>query len=69
MSFCRGLNLEIMYFDFVYQMAKKVRKIARKAQKPMNMEARKGEADRRVLDLKPKHLFSGKRGMGKTDRR
>lgn len=51
------------------RMAKKAKKIARKAQKPMNMEARKGEADRRNFDLKPKHLFSGKRGMGKTDRR
>lgn len=50
-------------------MGKKAKKIARKAQKPMNMEARKGEADRRVLDMKPKHLFSGKRKMGKTDRR
>lgn len=51
------------------QMAKKAKKIGRKAQKAMNMEARKGEADRRVLDMKPKHLFAGKRKMGKTDRR
>ena len=29
----------------------------------------KGEADRFIGDLKPKHLFSGKRGVGKTDRR
>ncbi|KAG5677307.1 hypothetical protein PVAND_007076 [Polypedilum vanderplanki] len=29
----------------------------------------KGEADRFIGDLKPKHLFSGKRGSGKTDRR
>lgn len=50
-------------------MAKKAKKIARKAQKFMNMDARKGEADRRVLDMKPKHLFAGKRKMGKTDRR
>lgn len=28
-----------------------------------------GEADRHVYDLKPKHLYSGKRGAGKTDRR
>merc|ERR1719452_352201 len=26
-----------------------------------------GESDRRILEKKPKHLFSGKRGMGKTD--
>jgi len=31
--------------------------------------ARKGESDRHVFDLKPKHLFSGSRGSGKTDRR
>jgi nucleolar GTP-binding protein len=29
----------------------------------------KGEADRFIGDMKPKHLFSGKRGNGKTDRR
>ena len=50
-------------------MLAKVRKIARKAQTPFNRDARKGEADRHVFDLKPKHLFSGKRKMGKTDRR
>ncbi|EAA03933.2 nucleolar GTP-binding protein 1 [Anopheles arabiensis] len=31
--------------------------------------SRKGEADRHIPDLKPKHLFAGKRGTGKTDRR
>jgi len=31
--------------------------------------ARMGEADRHVYDFKPKHLFSGQRGQGKTDRR
>ena len=34
-----------------------------------NMEARAGEADRKILCAMPKHLFAGKRGMGKTDRR
>jgi len=34
-----------------------------------NKQARKGEADRHIPDLKPKHLFSGKRGTGKTQRR
>jgi len=47
----------------------KVRKIAKKAQGKMNRDARKGEADRKIVDLKPKHLFSGKRKMGKTSRR
>uniref|UniRef100_A0A7E4ZQN6 Nucleolar GTP-binding protein 1 n=1 Tax=Panagrellus redivivus TaxID=6233 RepID=A0A7E4ZQN6_PANRE len=47
----------------------KAKKGKRKAQKPANREARKGEGDRHVFDFKPKHLFSGKRGLGKTDRR
>jgi nucleolar GTP-binding protein len=47
----------------------KAKKSKRKGQRPANMEARKGEGDRHVYDLKPKHLFSGKRGLGKTQRR
>ncbi|GMR63159.1 hypothetical protein PMAYCL1PPCAC_33354 [Pristionchus mayeri] len=47
----------------------KSRVMAKRAQKPANQESRKGEGDRRFMDLKPKHLFSGKRGNGKTDRR
>jgi len=47
----------------------KVKKVARKSQKPMQRDARKGEGDRHVFNLMPKHLFSGKRGAGKTDRR
>ena len=31
--------------------------------------AKAGEADRVIPNKMPKHLFSGKRGMGKTDRR
>lgn len=33
------------------------------------VSAKRGDSDRHVPDLKPKHLFCGKRGMGKTDRR
>lgn len=32
-----------------------------------NMNARKGEGDHHIGDSMPKHLFSGKRGIGKTD--
>jgi nucleolar GTP-binding protein len=32
-------------------------------------DAKRGEADRHVPDLKPKHLYSGKMGMGTRDRR
>ncbi|KAI9678436.1 MAG: Nucleolar GTP-binding protein 1 [Trizodia sp. TS-e1964] len=38
-------------------------------QKKMNRMARAGEADRHVSSAMPKHLFAGKRGMGKTQRR
>jgi len=34
-----------------------------------NRDARQGEGDRRVVATKPKHMFVGKRKMGKTDRR
>jgi len=47
----------------------KVDKLAMKGQAPRNKDARKGEGDRVVLTMRPKHLFSGKRGGGKTDRR
>lgn len=44
-------------------------KLGRKSVKMRNKDARKGEADRVIPTLKPKHLFSGKRGIGKTTRR
>ncbi|CAG2117705.1 unnamed protein product [Medioppia subpectinata] len=50
-------------------MRKKVRFMGKKAQTSMNRNARKGEADRKILNVKPKHLFAGKRGLGKTQRR
>lgn len=50
-------------------MAGQVRLLAKKSQRKRNLDARKGEADRHVFIAKPKHLFSGKRGIGKTDRR
>lgn len=53
----------------VFQMITKAKKIGRKAQKERNHQAKKGEGDRVILNMMPKHLFSGKRGNGKTDRR
>jgi nucleolar GTP-binding protein len=47
----------------------KIQKIRRKGEKVRNKQAKKGEADRVILNMRPKHLFSGKRGIGKTDRR
>ena len=36
---------------------------------PPPTQGRASESDRRIATKRPKHLFSGKRGMGKTDRR
>ncbi|KAJ3088155.1 Nucleolar GTP-binding protein 1 [Quaeritorhiza haematococci] len=44
-------------------------KVAKKQQRISNLYAKRGEADREITVKKPKHLFAGKRGMGKTDRR
>lgn len=46
-----------------------VESIEKSTQKPANRDARKGPGDRHVFDFKPKHLLTGKRGGGKTDRR
>lgn len=43
-------------------------KLADKAQRRMNKMAKVGEADRTIPTKMPKHLFSGKRPKGKTDR-
>ncbi|KAM9322007.1 GTP-binding protein 4 [Pholidichthys leucotaenia] len=51
------------------KMAKKVKKMMKKSQKGMNRQGRKGESDRHVFNLKPKHLLVGKRKSGPTDRR
>ncbi|KAI4228459.1 MAG: hypothetical protein L6R36_001650 [Xanthoria steineri] len=47
----------------------KADRLAKLGQKKMNRMARQGEADRHTTAALPKHLFSGKRGMGKTQRR
>ncbi|KAK2591791.1 Nucleolar GTP-binding protein 1 [Conoideocrella luteorostrata] len=47
----------------------KAERIAKLHQKKMNRMARQGEADRHTTVSLEKHLFSGKRGMGKTNRR
>ena len=50
-------------------LREKVKKLTRKSQMPRNRMARKGEGDRTIPNVMPKHLFCGKRKMGKTDRR
>ncbi|XP_029930954.1 GTP-binding protein 4 [Myripristis murdjan] len=51
------------------KMAKKAKKMMKNSQKDMNRQGKKGESDRHVFDLKPKHLLAGKRKSGTTDRR
>jgi len=48
---------------------KKVAKMKRIAERKRNRQAKKGPGDRVILNLMPKHLYSGKRGIGSTDRR
>ncbi|CAN6208380.1 unnamed protein product [Urochloa humidicola] len=48
---------------------KKAIKKSHDATRNRNKDARRGEADRVIPTLKPKHLFSGKRTLGKTSRR
>ncbi|KAI1344612.1 nucleolar GTP-binding protein [Xylariaceae sp. FL0016] len=47
----------------------KAEKQAKLSQRKMNRMARQGEADRHIGTPMPKHLFAGKRSMGKTSRR
>lgn len=47
----------------------KALKIADKKQKGRNRQGKAGEGDRVITTKMPKHLFTGKRGIGKTDRR
>lgn len=49
---------------------KRAEKLDRKAYDRVNrVSGRTGPGDNSIPDLKPKHLFSGKRGIGSTDRR
>lgn len=44
-------------------------RLAKLQRRERNRMARQGEADRHIGTSMPKHLFSGKRGLGSTDRR
>jgi len=51
-------------------MKTKLKNIAYKTQKKkIAKKGLKGEGDRFIGNKMPKHLFSGKRGIGKTSRR
>ncbi|KAK9379632.1 P-loop containing nucleoside triphosphate hydrolase protein [Kockiozyma suomiensis] len=47
----------------------KADRIEKMHRRERNRMGRAGEADRHVPDIMPKHLFAGKRGIGKTSRR
>lgn len=47
----------------------KARKIKKKDQRGYTIMGRAGESDRHIHETLPRHLFAGKRGIGKTDRR
>ena len=52
------------------EQRKKIRKMEKKVQqKAFGNLGKSGESDRHIAVKKPKHLFAGKRKMGKTDRR
>jgi len=52
------------------KQTKKLDKLKKKAdKKTFASQGKAGESDRRIQEKKPKHLFAGKRGLGKTDRR
>jgi len=52
------------------EQQKKIKKMEKKVQKKAFGNLGKGgESDRHIAVKKPRHLFAGKRGMGKTDRR
>ncbi|KAK5889532.1 hypothetical protein CesoFtcFv8_015528 [Champsocephalus esox] len=50
-------------------MVKKAKIMMKIGQRDMIRQGKKGEGDRHIYDLKPKHLFSGKRTNGTNDRR
>lgn len=45
----------------------KAERIVKMERRERNRNSKKGEADRAIGNQMPKHLFSGKRGIGKTD--
>merc|ERR1712039_961908 len=68
-SAARGRSASRMKGFANEQAANSAEKTRRKRMKLHEKLGKKGESDRHIPDLKPKHLYSGKRGIGKTDRR
>eukprot|EP00929_Paragymnodinium_shiwhaense_P002893 TRINITY_DN103209_c0_g1_i1.p1 TRINITY_DN103209_c0_g1~~TRINITY_DN103209_c0_g1_i1.p1 ORF type:complete len:645 (-),score=222.05 TRINITY_DN103209_c0_g1_i1:242-2176(-) len=51
------------------ETAQKVEKVRRKRMRLHQKLGHKGESDKHIPDMMPKHLYSGKRGIGTRDRR
>jgi len=52
------------------ETSKKLKRLQKKQDKKVFAQYGKaGESDRKITEKKPKHLFAGKRGIGKNDRR
>lgn len=51
------------------KMINKARQLRHKERVSKRTQSKKGEADRSIPNLRPKHLLSGKRKLGKTSRR
>ncbi|KAA8896745.1 hypothetical protein TRICI_006830 [Trichomonascus ciferrii] len=64
-----GRNQTDRRYDGVGKDKSKAQKLAKTDQKSRNQLAKQGEADRHQYASMPKHLYSGKRGIGKTQRR
>lgn len=65
----RGHSLSSKRNSMKIEDVPKVFKMADRARFKRNKLGKKGEGDRQIFNLRPKHLLSGKRGIGKTQRR
>lgn len=69
LSFSSPICIHVI-FSFTLQMKRKLNIMAKRdIASKFKKYCMKGEADRFIGTKMPKHLFSGKRGTGKTDRR
>uniref|UniRef100_A0A6B2FWI1 Nucleolar GTP-binding protein 1 (Trinotate prediction) n=1 Tax=Myxobolus squamalis TaxID=59785 RepID=A0A6B2FWI1_MYXSQ len=68
-SYTKGYQNKLMKSGVCKQSLLKCKGMIQRSRIRGNRLARAGDADRHIYDLKPKHLFSGKRKSGKTQRR
>lgn len=65
----RNVKVNSNIFFNIFQQKAVATSMMYKVQKKSNLMAKRGESDREIRTKMPKHLFSGKRGMGKTSHR